>query len=96
MMYRYLVIRVHMTGICMRQWSALEKQTLNLILINGLLRPNVAVFWSQDRSKESRGNQTDVATHKQTAAQFFPRYGNLFISIYAKYFFCDIRYERFA
>ena len=29
----------------MRQWSTLEKQALNLILINVLLRPNVAVFF---------------------------------------------------
>ena len=34
-----------MTGICMRQWSTLEKQAINLILINVLLRPNVAVFF---------------------------------------------------
>ena len=60
MMYRYLVMREHMTGICMRQWSALEKLTLNLILINVLLRPYVAVFLVT-RPKESRGNQTDAS-----------------------------------
>ena len=48
------------------------------------------------RPKESRCNQTDAATNEQTAAQFFPRYGNLFIFIYAKHFFTDIRFERFA
>ena len=100
MVCRYLVMREHMTGICMRQWSALEKQALNLILINVLLRPNVAVSFGNlyfpEGQIQSRYNQTDAATNKQTAAQFFPRYGNLFIPIYAKYFFFDITFERFA
>ena len=34
-----------MTEICMRQCNALEKQALNLILTNVLLRPNVVVFF---------------------------------------------------
>ena len=34
-----------MTGICMKQWSALEKQALNSILINVLLRPNCCSFF---------------------------------------------------
>ena len=50
----------------------------------------------QTRPKKSRCNQMDAATHKQTATKFLLRYGNLFISIYAKYFFFDIRFERFA
>ena len=46
MIYGYLVIRKHMTEICMRQWSVLEKQALNLIWTNLLLRPNVVFyFW---------------------------------------------------
>ena len=44
MMYRYLAMRKHVTEICLRQWSRLEKQALNLILINALLGPNIVVF----------------------------------------------------
>ena len=36
-------MRKHMIGIRMRQWNALEKQALSSILINVLLRLNVAV-----------------------------------------------------
>ena len=40
--------------------------------------------------------KVDAATNEQTAAQFFLRYGNLSVSIYAKHFFFDIRFEGFA
>ena len=33
-----------MTEICMKQWNVLEKQALNLILINVLLRLHVVDF----------------------------------------------------
>ena len=46
---------------------------------------------SQASSKEGRSHQTDVVTHKQTTAKFLPRYGNLLISVYAKYFLLDFR-----
>ena len=44
----------------------------------------------------SRSHDTDAANHKQTTSKFFPRYGNLLISIYAKHFFLDIRSEGIA
>ena len=42
-MCRYLIMRKHVIGIGMKQWSALGRQALNLILINALFRLNFVV-----------------------------------------------------
>ena len=87
----------------MRQWSALEKQALKLNFDKCVIKTKCCCVLvtvhsrgTHAKPKESRCNQTDVATNEQTAVQFFPRYGSSFISIYAKHFFFDIRFERFA
>ena len=77
-----------MTGICMKQWNVLKKQELSLILINGSLRPNVAVFLvicTLQRESSQTQRKLHAITNEQTAAEFFLGYGNLFISIYAKF-----------
>ena len=41
MVCRYLAIRKDMIGIDMKQWNALEKWAISLILVNALSRLNV-------------------------------------------------------
>ena len=84
-----------MTGICMKQWSALKKAGIKLYCDKCVIKTKCCSCFGnlytpeggQARPKESRCNQTYAATSEQTAAQLFLGHGNLFISIYAKHFF---------
>ena len=54
-----------MTDICMRQWSELEKQALNSILINVLFRPNDVVFLVTCTPQKEKPDPEKVEAIKQ-------------------------------
>ena len=90
---------IHMTEMSMRQWNALGKQALNLVSINVLLRSNVVVFLCAQYIPEVKPDLKKVEPIKQmhppikTMTEFIPRYGNLLISLHAKYFLLAFKSE---